>query len=153
MEALLNESIDPKDIIEYEKKYKKEVALGVVTDNVKFEYAWCLTRSSYSSDWKDGYCLMKELYHSTKDEQMKRDCLYYMSVSQYKLNNYDEAIKYCDAILTVQPGNHQTKLLKQHIEGTVKKRGLLGMAAVGGASLVLGLGVAVVGGILAAKRK
>ena len=84
---------------------------------------------------------------------MKRDCLYYMSVSQYKLKHYDEAIKYCDAILTVQPGNHQTKLLKQHIESTVKKRGLLGMAAVGGASLVVGLGVAVIGGILAAKRK
>ena len=77
MEALLNESIDPKDIIEYEKKYKKEVALGVVTDNVKFEYAWCLTRSSYSSDWKDGYCLMKELYHSTKDEQVQKCNLKY----------------------------------------------------------------------------
>merc|ERR1711881_339395 len=134
MGALLGESIDPKDIIEFEKKYKKDVALGTCNDNLKFEYAWCLVRSSYSTDWKDGCALLKELYHSSKDGQMKRDCLYYMAVAQYKLKEYDTALKYCDGILTVQPENHQTKMLKEHIKKTVQKRGLAGMAAVGGAS-------------------
>ena len=153
MEALLGESIDPKDIIEFERKYKKDVALGHSNDNIKFEYAWCLVRSPYSTDWKDGYTLLKELYHNTKDEQMKRDCLYYMAIAQYKLKEYDEALKYCDGILKVQPQNHQTKMLKEHIKKTIHKRGLAGMAVVGGASLVFGLGVAAVAALVAAKKK
>lgn len=153
MEALLNESIDPKDIISFEKKYKQQQALGVKDDNLKFEYSWCLVRSQYQADWKDGYCLLKELYHSSREDQMKRDCLYYMAVAQYKLKQYDESIKYCDAILKVQPTNHQVIMLKDHIREVVRKKGLAGMAVVGGASLIFGLGVAVVGGIIAAKRK
>jgi len=150
MDAIINEVISPDLLMQFEKKYKQEQALGSLSPETTFEYAWCLIRSIYSDDWNAGFKLLKQLFEKG-DQHAKRDYLYYMAIAKYKLKQYDEALKYCNGILAVQPQNHQVKELKAFIEQQMKKEGLLGMAVVGGASLVLGVG-AVALGIFAATR-
>lgn len=149
MEDIVNEVIAPEDIMKFEAKYKKEEALGEVDNITAFEYAWCLVRSKYKNDWKKGVEILERLYHRG-DEHAKRDYIFYISVAHYKLKNYEEALKFCHAILHVEPRNHQAKDLEQLIKKTEKKEAVTGMAVVGGASLVVGVGVAAIGAIVAA---
>nr|XP_002121705.1 mitochondrial fission 1 protein-like [Ciona intestinalis] len=152
MEGILSSAIDPQEIMKFEKKYKKEEVMGQVSSTTAFEYAWCLIRSRYSDDWKQGFSLLKKLYEKERDGQAKRDYLYYMAVAKYRLKEYEEALKFCDAILKVEPKNHQVKELKEIINRKMKGEGLLGMAMIGGAGLVVGLGVAVIAAVAATRK-
>ncbi|XP_076806811.1 mitochondrial fission 1 protein-like [Clavelina lepadiformis] len=152
MEAILTEKIDPAILLQFEHKYRQEQAMNDLSQTTKFEYAWCLVRSAYKEDWKTGQKLLRELY-SQGDEHAKRDYLYYMAIAQYKLQNYDEALKYCEGILTVQPGNHQVKELKRFIEREVMKKGTLGMVAVGAAGLVAGVAAIAATVFVVARKK
>ena len=152
METLIKEEIDKKTLIEFERKYKKEEALGCLTSKTKFEYAWCLVRSPYLEDWKTGCKYLEELYKEG-DTLAKRDYLFYMAVAQLKLKNYDVALRHCNAILEVQPQHHQVKDLKKYIESRMKKEGLLGMAVVGGASVVVGVAAAALAALFVSKSR
>ena len=152
METIVTERIDPSTLMEFERKYKHEEAMGRISSTTKFEYAWCLVRSPYSDDWKTGCKYLEELYDKG-DDHARRDYLYYMAVAQFKLKKYDMALQYCNAILQVQPQNRQVKELKQHVEGQMKKEGLLGMAVVGGASLVFGVAATAVAALFISKRR
>ena len=151
MDVLLNEKIDTKILMEFERKYQQEQVMGNVSPTTKFEYAWCLVRSPYSDDWKKGCQYLEELYEKG-DVDARRDYLYYMAFAQFKLKNYDTALKYCDAMLSAQPTNHQVKDLKKHIEKQLKKEGLIGMAAIGGIGLVFGAAVAAITAIAVTRK-
>lgn len=153
MEELINDPIRADELMKFEKKYKSEEAVGKPDKLTTFEYSWCLIRSRYKEDWKRGLNLLEDLF-KTGNTHEQRDYLFYMSIGHYKLKEYERALKLCNAILHVEETNHQAKDLKRLIEKTMKKDGIIGMAVVGGAGLVVGIGVAALAtiGILASKK-
>ncbi|KAG7330244.1 hypothetical protein KOW79_006466 [Hemibagrus wyckioides] len=143
MEAVVADVVAPEDLQRFEKKYNLEVSKGTVSKDTKFEYAWCLTRSKYSNDIKKGIVLLEELVQkSAKDDQ--RDYLFYLAIANYKLKEYERALKYVRILLKNEPGNKQALEMEKLINEALKKDGLVGMAIVGG----IGLGVAGLAGLI-----
>uniref|UniRef100_A0A1A7XM56 Mitochondrial fission 1 protein n=1 Tax=Iconisemion striatum TaxID=60296 RepID=A0A1A7XM56_9TELE len=143
MEAVLSDVVAPEDLLKFEKKYNNELTKGAVSKETKFEYAWCLIRSKYSEDIKKGIVMLEELVHrSSKDDS--RDFLFYLAVANYRLKEYEKALKYIRTLLRNEPGNKQALELEKLIDKALKKDGLVGMAIVGG----IGLGVAGLAGLI-----
>ncbi|XP_027895059.1 mitochondrial fission 1 protein [Xiphophorus couchianus] len=143
MEAVLSDVVAPEDLKKFEKKYNNEQLKGSVSKETKFEYAWCLIRSKYTDDIKKGVLLLEELVHkSSKDDS--RDYLFYLAVANYRLKEYEKALKYIRTLLRNEPGNKQALELEKLIDKALKKDGLVGMAIVGG----IGLGVAGLAGLI-----
>ncbi|XP_034020479.1 mitochondrial fission 1 protein [Thalassophryne amazonica] len=136
MEAVVSDVVAPEDLLKFEKKYNNELKKGSVSKDTKFEYAWCLIRSKYTDDIKKGIVLLDELVHkSTKDDS--RDYLFYLAVANYRLKEYEKALKYVRTLLRNEPGNKQALDLETLINKALKKDGLVGMAIIGG----IGVGV------------
>ncbi|XP_023201875.1 mitochondrial fission 1 protein [Xiphophorus maculatus] len=143
MEAVLSDVVAPEDLKKFEKKYNNEQLKGSVSKETKFEYAWCLIRSKYTDDIKKGVLLLEELVHkSSKDDS--RDYLFYLAVANYRLKEYEKALKFIRTLLRNEPGNKQALELEKLIDKALKKDGLVGMAIVGG----IGLGVAGLAGLI-----
>ncbi|XP_036968272.1 mitochondrial fission 1 protein [Acanthopagrus latus] len=142
MEAVVGDVVAPEDLLKFEKKYNNELVKGVVSKETKFEYAWCLIRSKYSEDIKKGIVLLEELVQKAKDDS--RDFLFYLAVANYRLKEYEKALKYIRTLLRNEPGNKQALDLEKLIDKALKKDGLVGMAIVGG----IGLGVAGLAGLI-----
>ncbi|XP_062305553.1 mitochondrial fission 1 protein [Osmerus eperlanus] len=143
MEAVVSDLVAPEDLLKFEKKYNSELLKGSVSRETKFEYAWCLIRSKYSADIKKGIVLLEELVQKgSKDDS--RDFLFYLAVANYRLKEYEKALKYIRTLLKNEPGNKQAIELEKLIDKALKKDGLVGMAIVGG----IGLGVAGLAGLI-----
>ncbi|XP_077400851.1 mitochondrial fission 1 protein [Vanacampus margaritifer] len=143
MEAVLSDVVAPEDLLKFEKKYNNELAKGAVSNDTKFEYAWCLIRSKYTDDIKKGIALLEELVQkASKDDT--RHFYFYLAVANYRLKEYEEALKYIRILLKNEPGNKQALELQGLIDKALKKDGLVGMAIVGG----IGLGVAGLAGLI-----
>ncbi|XP_029942887.1 mitochondrial fission 1 protein [Salarias fasciatus] len=143
MEAVLSDVVAPEDLLKFEKKYNSERTKGAVSKETKFEYAWCLIRSKYSEDIKKGIVLLEELVQkASKDDS--RDYLFYLAVANYRLKEYEKALKYIRTLLKNEPTNKQALELEKLIDKALKKDGLVGMAIVGG----IGLGVAGLAGLI-----
>ncbi|XP_061664918.1 mitochondrial fission 1 protein [Syngnathoides biaculeatus] len=143
MEAVLSDVVAPEDLLKFEKKYNNELAKGAVSKETRFEYAWCLIRSKYTDDIKKGIAMLEELVQkASKDDT--RDFFFYLAVANYRLKEYEEALKYIRILLRNEPGNKQALELQALIEKALKKDGLVGMAIVGG----IGLGVAGLAGLI-----
>ncbi|XP_023201877.1 mitochondrial fission 1 protein-like [Xiphophorus maculatus] len=143
MEAVLSDVVAPEDLKKFEKKYNNEQLKGSVSKETKFEYAWCLIRSKYTDDIKKGVLLLAELVHkSSKDDS--RDYLFYLAVANYRLKEYEKALKFIRTLLRNEPGNKQALELEKLIDKALKKDSLVGMAIVGG----IGLGVAGLAGLI-----
>lgn len=139
----MSDVVAPEDLIKFEKKYNNELVKGAVSKETKFEYAWCLIRSKYSEDIKKGIALLEELVQkASKDDS--RDFLFYLAVANYRLKEYEKALKYIRTLLRNEPGNKQALELEKLIDKALKKDGLVGMAIVGG----IGLGVAGLAGLI-----
>ncbi|CAF3171200.1 unnamed protein product [Rotaria socialis] len=138
-ERLLEESVQPEEIQRYRIVFEKAREAKQLTDQNKFSFAYCLVRSTAKADVRYGLQLLKELYDSTRNDDAKRDYLFYLAVGNARLNEYEAAIKFLDAILHVQPGNHQAKNLKDEITQRMNREGYVGMGiAVGAGALLLG---------------
>ncbi|GAA6228123.1 mitochondrial fission 1 protein [Lates calcarifer] len=143
MEAIVSDVVAPEDLLKFEKKYNSELVKGAVSKETKFEYAWCLIRSKYSDDIKKGIVYLEELVQkASKDDS--RDFLFYLAVANYRLKEYEKALKYIRTLLKNEPGNKQALELEKLIDKALKKDGLVGMAIVGG----IGLGVAGLAGLI-----
>ncbi|XP_028839912.1 mitochondrial fission 1 protein-like [Denticeps clupeoides] len=143
MEAVVGEVVAPEDLENFQNKYNAELAKGNVSKDTKFEYSWCLIRSQSPDDIKKGIVFLDELVHKgTKDDQ--RDYLFYLAVANYKLKEYERALKYIRTLLKNEPGNTQALEMEKLIEKAMKRDGLIGMAIVGG----IGLGVAGLAGLI-----
>ncbi|XP_011449152.1 mitochondrial fission 1 protein-like [Crassostrea angulata] len=138
MESILNEEVDPADLKRFELMYNEQVRRGQVSEKAKFEYAWCLVRSKYIDDMKEGVALLEDLFKRASDDGARRDYLYYMSVGYTRIKEYPQALKYVKALLKIEPGNHQALQLEKFINKKMTKEGIMGMAIVGGAALALG---------------
>ncbi|XP_038624632.1 mitochondrial fission 1 protein isoform X2 [Tachyglossus aculeatus] len=132
-----------RDMSKFEKKFQAEQAGGSVSRGTQFEYAWCLVRSKYNDDIRKGIGLLEELLpKGTKEEQ--RDYVFYLSVGNYRLKEYEKALKYVRGLLQTEPQNSQARELERLIDKAMKKDGLVGMAIVGG----MALGVAGLAGLI-----
>ncbi|KAM4746947.1 mitochondrial fission 1 protein [Rhinophrynus dorsalis] len=151
MEAVLSELVDVEDLKRFEKKYLAELSSGKLTKSTEFEYAWCLIRSKYSADIQKGAGLLEDLLpKGNKDEQ--RDYLFYLAVANYRLKEYERALKYVRTLLKAEPKNTQALELEKVIEKKMQKDGLVGMAIVGGITLGVA-GLAGLVGLAIAKSK
>ncbi|KAJ6652369.1 hypothetical protein lerEdw1_011599 [Lerista edwardsae] len=154
MESVLSEVVALEDLQRFEKKYNAEVSAGSVSKGTKFEYAWCLVRSKYNEDIKKGVALLEDLLpKGNKEEQ--RDYVFYLSVANYRLKEYEKALKYIRGLLKTEPNNTQALELEKLINKAMQKAlkedafvlsadGLVGMAIVGG----MALGVAGLAGLI-----
>ncbi|XP_040828796.1 mitochondrial fission 1 protein [Ochotona curzoniae] len=143
MEAVLNDLVSVEDLMKFERKFKSEQAAGSVSKSTQFEYAWCLVRSKYNDDIHKGITLLEELLlKGSKEEQ--RDYVFYLAVGNYRLKEYEKALKYVRGLLQTEPQNNQAKELERLIDKAMKKDGLVGMAIVGG----MALGVAGLAGLI-----
>jgi len=149
MAHILDEVVPAEDLRKFEQKYHEELQHGNVSNTSKFEYAWCLVRSRYPADIRKGVSLLEDLFQN-REETNKRDHLYYLAVGNTKLKEYSTALKYIRALLQVEPGNRQAQELEVIASTRLKKDGMVGMAAAGGAAVALGGLVGL--GMLAAGR-
>merc|ERR1712080_746508 len=111
-------------------------------------YGLCLVRSKYPADIRKGIILLEDLFQN-RDSTNKRDYLYYLAVGNTKLKEYATALKYCRALLQVEPGNRQAMELEAAVSKKLEKDGMVGMAVAGGTALafggLVGLGLAFAG--------
>ncbi|KAK7089975.1 hypothetical protein V1264_009844 [Littorina saxatilis] len=138
MDSIIQDHIDPADLKKFEALYRDQTRRGKVAEKTQFDYAWCLIRSRYQEDMHKGVALLEDLLKNEKDDLAKRDYLYYIAVGHTRLKEYERALKYIDAVTRIEPGNHQARQLHQYIKKKMEKDGLMGMAIVGGAAVVLG---------------
>ncbi|KAF6018824.1 FIS1 [Bugula neritina] len=150
---ILDEICSPSDLKNCETRYYTALAQKCLTDNIQFQYAWCLVRTSNQQKLKEGAGLLQDLFRKSRDDAEKRDYLYYMVVAHAKLKEYEIALKYVDGILKVQPTNHQVLDLKAEINKRMKRDGMVGLAVAGGAAAVVGAGLAALIGVAIAKSK
>lgn len=138
---------------ELEKSRDKYNSVKKPTENDQFELGLNLVRAKNRVDVKEGLSMFQILFTETNDDDLKRDVLYYMAVAQTKLNNYEEALKYLQSILNVQPNNDQVKELYVEVNRKMKRDGLIGLGIVGSAALVGFFGVVGLGAAMLASRK
>ncbi|CAF3242785.1 unnamed protein product [Rotaria sp. Silwood2] len=142
-QQLLEEIILPDEIQRCRTVYEKAKEANQVTNQNKFSFAYCLVRSKVKADIRYGLQLLKELYDSTRQDEDKRDYLFYLALGNARLNEYETALKFIDAILHVQPGNHQAQNLKDEITRRMTREGYIG------AGIAVGAGALLVGGLAA----
>ena len=147
--VMLDDSISEVELRKHRDRY---AALIVPTENEDFQYALNLIRAKHKADIQEGLDLFQSLFTRTKEEDIKRDALYYMAIAQTKLNNYEQALKFCQTILNVQPTNEQVRDLYIEINKRMKKDGLIGLGIVGGAAMVGLVGLVGLGAAMLAKK-
>jgi fission 1 protein len=98
-----------------------------------------------------GVGMLKDLFSKSTDESAKKDYLFFMAVGHCRLKNYDEALRYCRAILSVDSRHTATCYLQQHIHKSMQRDGLIGMAIVGGTAALVIAGVVGIGAALSRK--
>jgi len=133
IQAVIQDYISEDDFRRFEDKYTTEKRNNILSDTTTFEYSWCLIRSQYKADIRKGVALLEGLCSSKTDQ---RDYLFFIAIGHYKLAEYNMALKHVKRLLAIEPKNHQAKDLEQLIHTKLKSDGLLGMAMVGGATLV-----------------
>lgn len=88
MEAVLEENLSSAEIQVFEKAYHNERQQnGTVSPKTQFEYSWALIRSRYTADIKRGIQLLENLLEFG-DDNCKRDYLYYLIISYFKIGKF-----------------------------------------------------------------
>merc|ERR1739836_64913 len=119
--VMLDDTISEGEVAKNRDQFSQ---IKMPSENEKFQFALCLIRASNKNSIAEGLSLFQNLFSNTKDEDVKRDSLYYMAIAQTKLSNYDQALKYCQSILNVQPNNDQVVDLHQEVTKLMKRDGL-----------------------------
>jgi len=104
----------------------------------KSDYAYCLIASPRAQDRQTGLTLLKELHG---EDPGNRDYLYYIALGNYKLQDFVEARKYADMLLSIEPQNTQALDIKSLAQEKVAQEGLVGMAILGGAAIAIASGL------------
>jgi mitochondrial fission 1 protein len=146
---VLDDSISKEELNKWREKF---VNSDIHDVNIQFQYALCLVRSKESSDIKNGLQLFQKIFDSTKDDNLKRDSLYYMAVGEAKLKNYEPSLKYLQKILNVETTNEQVRDLYIEVNKRMRKDGLLGIGIVAGSAAVGLAGLAALGIAMITKK-
>lgn len=81
-QQLLDEIVQAEEIQKYRVVYEKAKEANQVTDQNTFSFAYCLVRSKAKSDVRAGLVLLRELYDATRNDNAKRDYLYYLALGK-----------------------------------------------------------------------
>lgn len=146
---MLDEFISDEELLKSRESFN---SIKSPTETQRFEFALNLVRSKRKPVIEEGLDMFQKLFANTKDENIKRDSLFYMAVGQTKLSNYEQALKFLQSILNVQPSNEQVRELYIEVNKRMKKDGLIGLGIVGGAAAVGLVGIIGLGAALFAKR-
>ncbi|XP_077295716.1 mitochondrial fission 1 protein [Arctopsyche grandis] len=111
MDGILDSTVSQAEVAKYETKYNYAIDKNEVTDQVQFEYAWCLVRSDNSADIQKGILLLNDL--CKKNVNDRRDSMYFLAVGYARLKDYSKAKEMLNLILKAEPTNNQVlQLLK-----------------------------------------
>ncbi|CAD5227518.1 unnamed protein product [Bursaphelenchus okinawaensis] len=141
--SIVDEYVEAGDLEEFARTYRNQQARGPVSDNVAFNYAHALIRST-KENVRTGIFIFEGLLRKDDGEVPKRDYVYFLAVAYTRLKEYDKALEYINALLYAESDNRQAVALRDLINQRMKKDSLLGLAVIG-----LG-GVAAVGASLIA---
>ncbi|KAG8949851.1 mitochondrial membrane protein [Tulasnella sp. 424] len=131
---------DAEDSLTYDElevlrlQYEKELTQGHASVQTKFNYAWGLIKAPERDHQAKGVKLMQDIYKT--EALRRRECLYYISLGLYKMQEYSESQRYIEMLLSKEPRNLQAQSLKELIDKAVTKDGYIGMALVGGAAAI-----------------
>ncbi|XP_017461779.1 PREDICTED: mitochondrial fission 1 protein-like, partial [Rhagoletis zephyria] len=124
---LLNDHISSEDMGMFTTKYNTALRSGNCPPATRFEYALALTRSRYKGDHLRAVNILEDLCVSG-DPDVFRDYLYYLTIVNIKLQNFERARDCINKFLSVEPENRQAKDLKEYIESKVFREGVKGLA-------------------------
>mmetsp|Transcript_15918 Transcript_15918/g.31987 ORF Transcript_15918/g.31987 Transcript_15918/m.31987 type:complete len:155 (-) Transcript_15918:252-716(-) len=118
----------------FEETYVKECAKERPAPEAKFNYAWALIRSKIRSDIKKGLTMMKGLL---EDRFSDRDCLYYMALGYYRLDDVLESRRCLMQLLELAPNCRQAISLLDIVEDKITRDGLIGVGIAGAAAVAV----------------
>ena len=113
----------------------------------KFNYAWGLIKSNHLNNERLGIKILTDIYKESPNR--RRECLYYLTVGCYKINEFTMAKRYVDTLYEHEPNNKQVQILKQMVEDKIQRETLKGIAV--GAGIIAGVATAV--GIVSKLRR
>lgn len=142
---------DPVKLQRFREVYESQLTRGPPSAKAEYDYAHSLVKSPNKLDIQRGIYFLEDLFQKTSDDLMKSEYLYYVSIGYTRLKDYEKAMKYCTAILRVEPRNIYALELRDHIEQTMRKDGLIGIALVGGALVLVISGI--VGLVMVFRRR
>lgn len=119
-----------------------------VSPQTRFNYGWGLVKSPDRKLQQHGLEQLAQVYR--EENSMHREALYYLAVGSYKVGEYSNARRYCDALLKSEPDNSQARALKEMVDDKVTQDGLIGLGVAGG---LLAVGVGVISALARRKRK
>jgi len=140
--SIVDETIELSELRKLQENYERQVERGEPSANSAFAYAHGLIRSN-AKNKRIGIQLLNDLRQRSSEDDAKRDYVYYLAIAHTRLKEYDRAMQYVNALLSVEADNRQVIELKQAIEKRMRNDGILGAAIIGG-------GAAVVAGIIIA---
>ena len=89
-----------------------------------------LVKSNNESEQENGIKLLIDIFREAPER--RRECLYYLSLANFKLKRYDEAKEYSKMLLQLEPSNSQAQSLQKSIDNQVTKEGYIGLSLLGG---------------------
>ena len=105
----------------------------------RFNYAWGLIKSADINDARLGVKLLTDIYKESTNR--RRECLYYLTIGCYKINEFGMAKRYIDALYVHEPGNKQVQRLKKAVEDKIQSETVKGLLI--GAGAIAGIAAAV----------
>ncbi|CAL9734320.1 mitochondrial fission 1 protein [Monosporozyma servazzii] len=113
----------------------------------RFNYAWGLIKSPEVNDERLGIKILTDIYKESPNR--RRECLYYLTIGCYKVNEFTMAKRYVDTLYEHEPNNKQVQMLKRMVEDKIQRETIKGIAI--GAGVVAG--IATVIGLMSRSRR
>ena len=83
---MLDDTISEGEVAKSRDQFSQ---IKMPSENAKFQYSLCLIRASNKNSIAEGLSLFQNLFSSSKDEDIKRDSLYYMAIGKYFIPNFE----------------------------------------------------------------
>ncbi|KAA8494159.1 Mitochondrial fission 1 protein [Porphyridium purpureum] len=125
----------------FQRAYDEECQRGKVSLDTQFNLAWALIISGESVQVQEGVLLMQLLREARFSD---RDCLYYMALGEFQLENLSTSRRLLKELLDISPNCVEAIALLEKVDATITRDGLIGLGIFGAAlaaiaSVVLGI--------------
>lgn len=118
--------------------YLSEQEKEVPSAQVKYHYAYCLTRSTRRDDKFRGIGLLEDLIDESYNTA---SCLYNIALVYYSLGEYSSSRQYCERLIRKEPTHSKALALHDVLKEVVKRDGAIGFGIAAGSVLALGLAI------------
>ncbi|CCE64917.1 hypothetical protein TPHA_0J00950 [Tetrapisispora phaffii CBS 4417] len=107
----------------------------------RFNYAWALIKSNDVNNQRLGIKLLTDIFKEASSR--RRECLYYLTIGCYKVNEFTMARRYVNTLRENEPNNSQIIQLQKMVENKIQKEAWMGIAVatgvVAGAAAIAGM--------------